>query len=231
MKARDIMTRSVVTITPATTVPEIARLLLEERIGGVPVVEGERVVGIVSEGDLLRRHEIGTDGHDPTAPWWMGFFERVTDAADYVKSHALRAADVMTRKVVSVTEEAPAAEMAELLGKRRIRRLPVLRDGRLVGIVTRANLVQALALRTMAQAASAATDDEAIRARLVEELDGHAWWRTATSVMVDRGVVHFWGVYDGEDAKQAARVAAENIPGVRAVEDHRMNSADLPMYG
>ena len=227
MRAKDIMTTGVVTITPQTTIAEIAAILIERRFSGLPVVEQGRVVGIVSEGDLLRRHEIGTDRKRPGS-WWLRLLRGDPRPADYVKSHAVHAADVMTREVISVSEQEPVAAIAILLGEGRIKRVPVLRDGRLVGIVTRANLVQALASRSGEAVAEGALGDAAIRTRLLEELEPQAWWRADSNVLVADGVVHFWGVCENDAEKQAARVAAENVPGVRRVEDHRVRYVELP---
>jgi len=227
MRAKDVMTTDVVTITPQTTIAEIAAILIERRFSGLPVVEQGRVVGIVSEGDLLRCHEIGTDRKRPGS-WWLRLLRGDPRPADYVKSHAVHAADVMTREVISVSEQEPVAAIAILLGEGRIKRVPVLRDGRLVGIVTRANLVQALASRSGEAAAEGALGDAAIRTRLLEELEPQAWWRADSNVLVADGVVHFWGVCENDAEKQAARVAAENVPGVRRVEDHRVRYVELP---
>ena len=229
MNARDIMTSTVFTVTPDTTIREIADLLLSRRISGVPVLDGERLVGIVSEGDLLRRYEIGTDRRNAGNPWWMRFFQGAIDPAEYVKSHAVRAADVMTRAVVSVAEDTPAPRIAGLFEKHGIKRVPVLRGQRLVGIVTRANLVQALA-RT-ARPEQSPQSDGIIRSKLIGELGMQEWWHSTSNAVVEDGIVHFWGVYESEDAKRAARVAAENVPGVRGIVDHRVNGADLPMMG
>ena len=227
MQAGDIMTRAVITVGPHDTIREIAALLLERRISGVPVVEGDRVIGIVSEGDLLRRHEIGTD-RKRAGSWWMRLFRGEPGPAEYVKSHAVHAVDVMSTLVVSVPEDEPVANIASLFGRRRIKRVPVLRDGRLVGIVTRANLVQALAAVHPPRSARRSADDDAIRARLLDELGTQAWWRGDSNALVHAGIVHYWGVCENEEEKRAARVAAENIPGVRGVEDHRALYAELP---
>jgi CBS domain-containing protein len=228
MKAKDIMTAAVITIAPDTTIREIATILLERRISGLPVVENGRVIGIVSEGDLLRRHEIGTDRKRPQGSWWMRLFQGEPGPAEYVKSHAVYAADVMTRDVISVSEEEPVGRIAILFGKRAIKRVPVLRDGRLVGIVTRANLVQALGAKRKKPKVQRAMGDDAIRKRLLEELGTQAWWRADSNVTVTGGVVHYWGVCENEVEKRAARVAAENVPGVRRVDDHRVRYAELP---
>lgn len=231
MKAKDIMTPRVITITRDTTIRAIAALLLERRISGVPVVDRGHVVGIVSEGDLLRRHEIDTDRKRPAGPWWMRLFLGEPGPAEYVKSHAVRAEDVMTRDVISVGEDVEITRIAILFGKRRIKRVPVLRGERLVGIVTRANLVQALAARGKGIGARGALGDDAIRTRLLEELGAQAWWHQSSNVIVTGGIVHYWGVCENEEEKRAARVAAENVPGVRRIDDHRITYAELPSMG
>lgn len=229
MKARDIMTSPVVTVAPDTTVPEVATLLYERRIGALPVVQDGRLVGIVSETDLLRRHEIGTDRFERAGSWWLRLFGADGSLHDYVRSHARFARDVMTREVASVAPDTPVVEIAKLLEGRGIGRAPVLDAGELVGIVSRANLVQALATRAVTPATPEAVDDESIRRALLEELERQAWWRIdRAAVMVTDGVVHFWGMVDTDAGRPAARVAAENIPGVRGVEDHRFLSSNAP---
>jgi CBS domain-containing protein len=220
MKAKHVMTTPVVTIELGASVSEVAALLIERRISGVPVISNGEVVGMVSEGDLLRRHEIGTDRFDN--PWWARLFDGDRATAQYVRSHATRAADIMTRPVISVTEDTPIADVVSLLESHRIRRVPVLRDRQLAGIVSRANLVQTLALTARRAVAQRAAGDKEIREQLLAELAGQTWWqRYSSTLTVSGGVVHFWGLRESEDEKTAARVAAENIPGVRNVVDHR----------
>jgi CBS domain-containing protein len=231
LKARDIMTTQVVTIAPDTRVRDIAALLLERGISGLPVVDGGRVIGMVSEGDLLRRYEIGTERKRFEGSWWMHFFTSDPGPAEYVKSHATRAADIMTRPVVSVAEDVAVAKIAAIFEKRRIKRVPVLRGERLAGIVTRANLVQALAVKTRLVTGVRAQTDDAIRARLLGELSSQSWWHEVSNVIVTDGVVHYWGVYESFAEKEAARIAAENVPGVRRIDDHRVSAADLPTMG
>jgi CBS domain-containing protein len=176
---------------------------------------------MVSEADLLRRHEIGTDCIGRNGSWWLRFFSQDRSIEDYVKSHAVKARDIMSRDVVAVAEDTPLADIATLFETRGFKRVPVLRAGKLVGIVSRANLVQALA----ATATEAATEksDVAIRRRLLDELNGQSWWRdSAANVVVDDGVVHFWGLTYSNEEREAARVAAENVAGVRNVQDHRL---------
>jgi CBS domain-containing protein len=231
------MTTEVVTVGPETSVQAVAKLLSERGISGVPVVDtADRLIGIVSEGDLLHRVETGTERPiGRRRSWWLDTVASDEDLArDYVKSHGRTAKDVMTHEVVSVTETTDLAEVAMLLETKRIKRVPVLRDGRLVGIVSRANLVRALAVAESDQAVDdAATDDRTIRARLLVELMGQEWFKSqdwfkiwAADVIVRDRVVHFWlAANQTEDERRALRVAAENIAGVRRVEEHIVPSA------
>jgi len=229
MKAKDIMTSPVIAVTPDTPVREIAALLFERRISGVPVLQDGRLVGLVSEADLLHRHEIGTDRVAQPRSWWLRLFNVDSTPAEYVKSHATRARDVMAREVVSVTPDTPIAEIASLLETRGIKRVPVLRGAQLVGIVSRGNLVQALAVMSQSAVRVTPPSDQAIRGWLLEELERQPWWgRVSSNVIVAGGVVHYWGMVNSEDERNAARVAAENVPGVRHVEDHRFEYQDLP---
>jgi CBS domain-containing protein len=230
MKASDIMTSPVITAGPSTPVSQIAALLFKNRISAVPIVDEGELVGMVSEGDLLLRQEIGTDRAERASSWWLRLFAEDRAAADYVKSHARKASDVMTRDVVSVAADTPVAEIAGLLATRGIKRVPVLQGGALVGIVSRANLVQAMALADHPAKRSQPSSDDAIRGRLLTELERHSWWRpTRSSVVVKEGVVHYWGTIDSEDERDAARVAAENIAGVHGVDDRRRLLQPLPM--
>jgi CBS domain-containing protein len=230
MKASDIMSSPVITAGPGTPVSEIAALLFRNHISAVPILDEGRLVGMVSEGDLLLRQEIGTDRPARAGSWWLRLFAEDRAASEYVKSHARHAHDVMTRDVVSITPDTPVAEIAALLAARGIKRVPVLRGGTLVGIVSRANLVQALALAEHPAQRIHPSGDDAIRGRLLSELEGHSWWQpTRSSVVVKEGVVHYWGTIDSEDERDAARVAAESISGVHGVDDRRRLFQPLPM--
>ena len=221
MKVSDIMTSEVITVGPETAVRHIAALLFMHRISAVPVVAHGTLVGIVSEADLLHRHEIGTESTRGGSRW-LQLLSGDGSVSAYVKSHATRARDVMTRDVVTVTPDTPLAEVATLLERRRVKRVPVVKGKRVVGIVSRSNLVQALAAKGR-EVAWADTRDGAIRASLTAALDRQPWWRSTTSnVIVTDGVVHYFGAVDGDEQRQAARIAAENVPGVRRVEDHRI---------
>lgn len=220
MRAKDVMTSAVVTVEPGASVPELAELLRDRRISGVPVVSGGKLVGMVSEGDLLRRYEIGTDRFE--SRWWSRLFASRPGSAEYVRSHASRVTDIMTQPVICVDEDTPVVEIVSLFEAHRIRRVPVTRDEQLVGLVSRADLVLALAAKARRSIAQAAAGDKAIREQLVDELEHQPWWQRYSSMLtVTEGVVHYWGMLDSEDEKRAARVAAENIPGVRNVVDHR----------
>lgn len=146
MQARDVMTTTVVSVTPETTVHELARLLMQHRISAAPVVDANRrVIGMVSEGDLLHREEIDTEQTQGRQSWWLEMLGTDRGAGDYIKSHARTVGEIMTREPICVNEDASLANIASVLESRHIKRVPVLRDGRLIGIVSRSNLVQALA--------------------------------------------------------------------------------------
>ena len=227
MKASDIMTSELITVGPDTAVRHIAALLFMHRISAVPVLANGKLVGIVSEADLLHRYEIGTESRTCGGSWWLQLLSADSSVSDYVKSHATRARDVMTTDVVTVAPETPAAEIATLLERRRVKRVPVVEGRRVVGIVSRSNLIQALAAKSR-QISAGETGDGAIRARLTAELDRQPWWRSAPSnVTVTDGVVRYFGTVEGEEQRRAARIAAEIVPGVRRVEDHRIALAAM----
>ncbi|AKJ68454.1 histidine kinase [Pandoraea thiooxydans] len=219
MRALDVMTPNVISVKPNATIRDVANLFLEHRISGAPVIDdGGKLVGVVSEGDLIRRAEIGTD--KPHRSWWLGLFSTDAQAQEYVKSHGLLVADVMTRDVISVDEQTPLGDVASLLETRGIKRVPVLRGGKVVGLVSRANLVQALASSSAPSAADEFVSDREIRERLLAELEDQPWGFAGRGVIVRDGVVHLWGVFRSQAAVDAVRVAAERIPGVKSVVDH-----------
>jgi len=235
MRAMDVMTANVITVDPGTSVQAVAKLLSEQAISGVPVVDATGLlVGIVSEGDLLHRLETGTERRrEPLTrhrrSWWLETIGSPQELArDYLKSHGRTAEDVMTREVVSVTETVELADVAMLLETKRIKRVPVLRDGKLVGIVSRANLVRALAVTKEDVPNGADSDDRAIRDKLLAELMRQEWFNAkqwfkiwAADIIVRDGVVHYWFSVDhSEEERRAACIAAENIAGVRRVEEH-----------
>lgn len=227
MKAKDLMTTKVVAVGPQMPVNAVAALLLERHISAVPVIDDDRrVLGIVSEGDLMRRSEMGR-----RRSWWLASFgETESLAREFAKTHGQRVKDVMTQDVVTVTEETSVGEIAELLEGKGIKRVPVVRDGRLVGIVSRADLLRGLAVRGLKPMIPVAPDDAAIRAQLLSLLGREPWAEThLLSIVVDHGVVHLWGPVRSEEERQALRVAAETIPGVRGVEDHLRPSSEVSL--
>ena len=220
MRAADVMTNEVITVGEDASVHEAAKLLAEHAISAVPVVDRDkRVVGMVSEGDLLHRAETGTERR---RAWWLEMVASTNQlAGEYVKSHSGSVKDVMKSDVISVTEETTVADIAILLETNRIKRVPVLRDDRLVGIVSRANLVRALAMSINERPSGAEADDRAIQHRLLAELKAQKWAEVSpANIMVKDGVVQLWSSYYSNQEKRALVVASESIPGVRRVEDH-----------
>jgi CBS domain-containing protein len=229
MRAADVMTTEVITVDPDTSVKALAALLSERGISGVPVVDADnRVVGVVSEGDLLHRVETGTEQRPEARAgrrrsWWLDTIAADRELArDYVKSHGRTVKDVMTRDVVIVSDTTELADIAMLLETKKIKRVPVVRDGKLVGIVSRANLVRALATTKSAPTSNADPDDRAIADQLLAELRGKKWVDISSADIIVRDrVVHLW--FSDEQPREERltfRVAAENIPGVRRVEEH-----------
>lgn len=219
MNAADIMTTSVITVGPDTGVREIAELLLAKRISAVPVVDDEhRVLGIVSEGDLMRRLESDTGQRHS---WWIeNFFSESHDAEHYIKNHGRTASEVMTRDVISVSTGMPLHEIAATLERNHIKRVPVTDNNRLVGIVSRANLLHGL---TAGQASDPArsVDDRTIRDSLMHELSEEVGLVTGRiNVIVSDGIVQLWGIVYSEKEKQAAELAAVNTPGVQSVKNY-----------
>ena len=219
MNAADVMVSRVVTVHADSSVKTIAETLLENRISAVPVIDVSGTpIGIVSEGDLIRRAETGTERR---RSWWLEWLVGPeTLAREFVKSHARKASDVMSRPVISVAPQTPLDVVAALLEKHRIKRVPVLKDGKLVGIVSRANLVQALARHGGATTAPAAIKDSTLREALLADLRGMPWWTNKANVVVRDGTVELWGAVDLEAERNAIRVAVEVKAGVRSVEDN-----------
>ena len=229
MQAKHIMTTDVATVSANALVLEAARLMTDRRISAVPVVDAAgRIEGIVSEGDLMFRVETGAER---PRSWWLSLFSSADGmAADFVKAHARSVADVMTREVVTVDEDAPIADVARILEERHIKRVPVLSGGRLAGIISRADLVRALASVAEPIGPMPSRDDETLRKEVEAALQGQRWPGTfPIGVSVSEGIVHLWGFADSETRRTAIRVLVEEIPGVRKVENHLKPS--LPAYG
>jgi CBS domain-containing protein len=219
MKARDVMVSPVITVKPSATVKEVARLLLKHHISALPVVDDAgKVVGIVSEGDLIRRADLDTDKQRPR---WLAalFADEEVLAADYVKTHGRKVADVMTRRVVAAGPDMPLRDIATLLEKHGIKRVPVVHNGALIGIVSRSNLIQALAADH--RGLDIPISDTQLRDNLLQHLKAQPWAHTfLLNVTVHDGVVDLWGLTRSDAEKQALRIAAETMPGVRAVNDN-----------
>jgi CBS domain-containing protein len=220
MKAADVMVTNVITVGPDTCVQDVARILLDARISGVPVVGADgKLRGIVSEGDLMRRAEAGTGRK---RPWWLlALTGREVLAEEFVREHSRKVADVMTRQVVTAAPDTPLSTIADLLEKNAIKRVPIVENGRVVGIVSRANLLQALACLSKPVEIAAAGDDSKIREQVLTQLQTETWTRPSLiNVIVQDGTVDLWGIVDSASEKKAVRVAAEVTPGVRAVNDN-----------
>ena len=216
MQAQDVMTPWVATVGADATVQDAAKLMLERRVSALPVVDGkDRVVGIVSEGDLVRRTELGTDA---PRSWWLRLF--ADDAArDYVKTHGDAVRDVMSRPVIGVRRTTPLKELARLLEKHRIKRVPVFEAGRLVGVVSRADLVRRLATLPPPPA-SRVSGERALRRRVLEQVLKSGIDILYVNIIVEGATVHLWGGVRSAAEQKALRVAARSVRGVRKVEDH-----------
>ncbi len=219
MKARDVMVSPVITTEPTASVKEVARILLTHHISAVPVVDNAgKLVGIVSEGDLMRRADLGTERH---RSWWLAalFAEDDALAAEYVKQHSRKVADVMTKRLVTASPETPLNEIAGLLERHSIKRVPIVGNGALVGIVSRANLIQALAGDR--RGLDISVPDAQLRENIMAQLGMQPWAHTLLlNVTVNDGIVDIWGITRSEAERQALRVAAEITPGVRAVNNN-----------
>jgi CBS domain-containing protein len=216
MKAQDVMTRDVLTVEPDVDVGEAIKVLAEHDISALPVVDSAgNLVGILSEADLLGRAE--GNGHRHT--WWV---EALTPAgklaAEFVKTHGRKVSEVMSREVISAGEDTPVSEIAALLERHRIKRVPIVADGKVVGVVSRSNLIQALASSKPTD--SKRQSDRAIRLELLDRLGQQMWTDFGSrNVIVEDGVVHFWGLVGSEAERQALVALAHEVPGVSAVTD------------
>ncbi len=217
MLVADIMSRSVVAISPDAPIAQAIRLMIDHRVSGLPVIDTEgRAVGMLTEGDLLRRVETGTEGEAPG--WFASFFFPGHQAERYVHTHGRRVAEVMTPDVVCVEEDAPLSEVAVLMQRNRIKRLPVVREGKVVGIVSRADLVRVVGESLRRSTATA--DDSAIRQQIVKEIGSAPWApRTSVSVAVENGIVLLDGCVFDMRARSAIGVLAENVSGVKRVDN------------
>jgi CBS domain-containing protein len=219
MKAKDVMTLNVVSTQPQATVMQAIRIMLQKKISGLPVVdESGHLVGILTEGDLLRRTETDTRQHRPR---WLEFLlgpGRL--ATEYVQTHGRKVQEIMTRDPVTVTEDTSLDDVVKTMEKRRIKRVPVMRGDQIVGLISRANLLHALASVSRHVGPTSVSDAE-IRSKLLAELQKENWAPVgALDVIVHDGIVELWGTITDERQREALVVATENTPGVKAVRDH-----------
>ena len=218
MRAHQIMTKDVITVTPHTTIEEAAKIMLRTHVSGLPVLnDAGRLVGVVSESDFLRRSEIGTGRKRPS---WIQFFLGAGKvASEFVRERGRKVEDVMTPDPITVDEETPLEDLVRLMEKNDIKRLPVMSGRTLKGIVTRSNLLQAVA--SMAHEIPDPTaDDDHIRDRIIRTVNETDWRPVGFDVTVRNGIVHLHGIITTDQARQATIVAAENTAGVKKVHDH-----------
>jgi CBS domain-containing protein len=226
MNARDVMVHDVVTVGPDEDVAKALQLLVDHDISALPVVDGERhVIGILSEADLLHRQQIGTEKH---RAWWL---EAVTPASvlalDYAKSHGRKVAELMSVDVISADEDKSLSGLANILEKNRIKRVPILKDGKLVGIVSRSNLIQALA-SAPSQPENDQLADRGIRSAILARLAEQSWTDFGErNIVVTNGVVNLWGLVGSPEEHKALLALAESVPGVREVSDEMIASYSL----
>jgi CBS domain-containing protein len=218
MRARQIMTRSVITVSPETTVFEAANIMLRRQISGLPVVDAaEKLVGIVSEGDFIRRSEIGTQRRrSRLLKLILGPGQAATD---FVHEHGCKIAEIMTPEPVTIAEDTPLEEVVALMEKNKLKRLPVMQGDRVVGIVSRANLLRAVASLAR-QIPDPTADDDHIRNSIIDALGKNDWCPLGLGVVVRDGIVHLSGIVTDDRWRQAAIVCAENIAGVKKIHDH-----------
>jgi CBS domain-containing protein len=218
MRAHQIMTRSVITVTPETSVVEAANVMLQRHISGIPVVNSAgHLVGIVSEGDFIRRSEIGTQRRRGR---FMKFILGAgKEATDFVHEHGRKIAEIMTPEPLTISEDTDLEKIVEIMEKNNVKRLPVTRGDKLVGIVSRSNLLQAV-VSLAHEIPDPTADDDHIRNRIIDALEKNNWCPFGLSVVVRDGIVHLSGIITEERSRQAAIVAAENITGVKKVHDH-----------
>jgi CBS domain-containing protein len=218
MRAHQIMTRPVITVTPETTIVEAANTMLHKHVSGLPVVDATgKLVGIVSEGDFIRRSEIGTQRK--RGRWLRFILGPGKSASDFVHEHGRKISEVMTRSPLTISEDTALEEIVQLMEKNNVKRLPVIRADKIVGIVSRANLLQAVASLAR-EVADPTADDDHIRNRVIDAMEKNDWCPFGLSVIVKDGIVHLSGVITEERSRQAAVVAAETVEGVKKVHDH-----------
>ena len=218
MRAHQIMTRPVITVAPETLIVEAANIMLQRYISGLPVVSSAgHLVGIISEGDFIRRSEIGTQRR--RGRFMKFILGSGKEATDFVHEHGRKIAEIMTPDPLTIDEDTDLEKIVELMEKNGVKRLPVMRGDKLVGIVSRSNLLQAVASLAR-EIPDPTADDDHIRNRVIDTLEKNIWCPFGLSVTVRDGIVHLSGVITEERSRQAAIVCAENVTGVKKVHDH-----------
>jgi CBS domain-containing protein len=221
MRADEVMTKDPLTIAPQAPVAEAVRLMLDRRVSGLPVVDAKgKLCGVITEGDLLRRSELGTEKR--RARWLEFLFGPGRSAEEFVHAHGMRVEEVMTRSPITVAPDAGLDQVVDLMTERRIKRLMVVSGGRLVGVVSRADLLRALSGAFAARPVPLGVgSDSEIEKRVVEVLSEKSWVPVSSiKVEVGGGIVHLWGSILDERQRDAIRVAVENVPGVVEIVDH-----------
>jgi len=217
MRVDEVMTTGVATVRADASLSDAIATMEARHISGLPVMDGSgALVGMLTEGDLLKRVEIGTAGHRRSG-WLDVVLGSGRGASDYVRTHSRYVGDVMSREVVTATEATPLEDVVALMEKLHVKRLPIVRDGALVGIVSRADLVRALGLALKAEAAGDSADT-LIHERLQADLRQQRWFSSGdVGFTVKNGVVTFTGVFSDQQVLGALRVAAQNTAGVTGV--------------
>jgi CBS domain-containing protein len=219
MRAKDIMTRDVFTVSPSANVREAAKLMVSKRLSGLPVVTSDgRPVGMLTASDLLHRVETGTEKR---SSWFTSFFSDPDDMArQYAKAHGLKAHEVMSRHVISVRDDTDLSEVADVLDRNRLKRVPVVRDGTLVGIISRSDLVRILSEASVGQPI-ATSDDAALQNAIWHEVRKQKWLDSGyVNITVKDGVVEAWGMVASAEQRNALLVLVEEAAGAAKVEDH-----------
>ena len=219
MKVSDVMTRRVISVRPEAGIRDAVQLMLKNKISGLPVIDGKRkLVGIVSEGDFLRRGETGTDAQ--RSPWYDALFGSTEAARAYAHAYGRRVHDVMTGKPITVGENTSLREAVGLMEQHRVKRLPVLRGDKVIGILSRANLISAL-VKMHRAAPKSSKGDEAIRRRILLAVRKQTWSvGMLVEVVVRDGIVSLWGKVDDPEHRDALKILVEATPGVKRLEDH-----------
>jgi CBS domain-containing protein len=219
MRAADVMTRKLVTVAPDAAVGDAVRLMLDKHVSGLPVTDGAgKLVGVLTEGDLLRRVEIGTEGHSSRLMALLRGTGRLAD--DYVRTHARLVSEIMSTEPKTVDPDASLDDIVRLMQKHRIKRVPVVEGGALIGVVSRADILRAL-LPELPEDEHEVLSDADMRRRILAELEGQPWAPLmSVDIVVSDGGVALCGVITDERERRALHVAVERVPGVKSIHDH-----------